>query len=121
VFLTQSYDADNWGLFVNERGFSEGVINRNAVACTANCPAPVDSNHPTVNTNYMPGDILFDIGGHYDATPHTSLWFKIDNLTNQNPGNILVGGPSNQGPGGLNPGLYDVLGRFYHVGIRITQ
>jgi outer membrane receptor protein involved in Fe transport len=121
VFLTQAYDADNWGLFVNERGFSEGVINRNWVACTANCPAPVDSNHPTVNTNYMPGDILFDIGGHYDATPHTSLWFKIDNLTNQNPGNILVGGPSNQGPGGLNPGLYDVLGRFYHVGIRITQ
>ncbi|MDB5733984.1 MAG: TonB-dependent receptor [Alphaproteobacteria bacterium] len=120
VFFNQNYDADNWGLFVNERFFSEGVINRNWVSCAAACPAPVDNNHPTVSSNYMPGELYFDLGGHYDITPHTSFWFKIDNLTNQNPGNAYSYGPANQGPNN-NPTLYDVLGRYYHIGIRITD
>ena len=120
VFFNQNYDADNWGLFINERFFSEGVINRNWVACAAACPAPVDTNHPTVSSNYMPGELYFDIGGHYDLSAHTSLWFKVDNLTNQDPGNAYSYGPANQGPNN-NPTLYDVLGRFYHVGVRITD
>lgn len=121
IFFTQSYDTDNWGFFVNERWFSEGVINRNWVACTAACPAPVDQNHPTVSSNYMPGELAFDIGGHYDLTPHSELYFKIDNLTNQNPGNAYVYTPANQSPP-LNPQLYqDILGRVYHIGFRIMD
>jgi iron complex outermembrane receptor protein len=120
ILFNQGYDADNWGLFVNERWFSEGVINRNWVACASGCPAPVDSNHPTVSSNWMPGELYFDIGGHYDISAHTQLWFKIDNLTNQNPGNAYSYGPANQGPNN-NPTLYDVLGRYYHVGVRILE
>jgi outer membrane cobalamin receptor len=120
IFLTQGYDADNWGLFVNERWFSEGQINRNWFACASACPAPVDSNHPTVNSNYMPGELYLDVGGHYDLSAHTSLWFKIDNVADKDPTNAYSYGPANQGPN-FNPGLYDVLGRFYHVGIRITD
>lgn len=121
VFFNQAYDADNWGLFVNERWFSEGVINRNWVTCTAACPAPVSSNYPTVSSNYMPGALTFDIGGHYDLSEHNQLYFKIDNVTNQNPGNAYVFTPANQSPP-LNPGLYDfILGRFYHVGFRISH
>jgi iron complex outermembrane recepter protein len=120
ILFNQGYDADNWGLFVNERWFSEGVINRNWVACASACPAPVDSNHPTVSSNWMPGELYFDIGGHYDISAHTQLWFKIDNLTNQNPGNAYSYGPANQGPNN-NPTLYDVLGRYYHVGVRILE
>ena len=63
TFFTQAYDTDSWGFFVNERWFSEGVINRNWVACASACPAPVDANHPTVNSNYMPGELYFDVGG----------------------------------------------------------
>jgi outer membrane receptor protein involved in Fe transport len=120
VFFTQGYDADSWGMFLNERWFSQGVVNRNWVACASACPAPVDINHPTVSSNYMPGELYFDIGGHYDLSPHSSLWFKIDNLTNQNPGNAYNYSPSTQSPP-TTPQLYDLLGRFFHVGFRITD
>lgn len=120
VFFTQAYDTDKWGLFLNERWFSEGVINRNWVACTAACPAPVSANFPTVSSNYMPGELYFDIGGNYNLTEHSSLYFKIDNLTNQNPGNANPFGPASQSYV-TNPQLYDVLGRFYHIGFRILD
>ena len=120
ILFNQGYDADTWGLFVNERWFSQGVINRNWFTCAANCPAPVDSNHPTVSSNYLPGELYFDIGGHYDLSQHDSLYFKIDNLTNQNPGNANVYTPLNQSSN-TNTALYDVLGRFYHIGFRITD
>jgi hypothetical protein len=69
----------------------------------------------------MPGALTFDIGGPYDLSEHNQLYFKIDNLTNQNPGNAYVFTPANQSPP-LNPGLYDfILGRFYHVGFRISH
>ncbi len=120
IFFNQAYDTDTWGLFVNERWFSEGVINRNWYACASACPAPVSSNYPTVSSNYMPGELYFDIGGHYDLSEHNQLYFKIDNVTNQNPGNAYVFTPANQSPP-LNPGLYDTLGRFYHIGFRINH
>jgi len=120
TFFTQAYDTDSWGFFFNERWFSEGVINRNWVACASACPAPVDANHPTVNSNYMPGELYFDVGGNYNLSAHSELYFKIDNLTNQNPGNAYGYNPANQGPA-TNPALYDVLGRFYHLGFRITD
>jgi outer membrane receptor protein involved in Fe transport len=120
VFFTQAYDTDTWGLFVNERWFSEGRINTNWVSCVSACPAPVDNNHPTVSSNYMPGELYFDIGGHYDLSEHSSLYFKIDNLTNQDPGNAYNYHPETQGIV-TNPALYDTLGRFYHVGFRLNH
>ena len=120
IFFNQGYDADTWGLFVNERWFSEGVINRNWYTCASACPAPVDANHPTVSSNYMPGELYLDVGGHYDLSPHSSLYFKIDNLTNQNPGNANPFTPLNQSSN-TNAALYDVLGRFYHIGFRLND
>jgi iron complex outermembrane receptor protein len=120
IFYTQAYDTDTWGLFLNERWFSEGVINRNWVACSAACPAPVNANFPTVSSNYMPGELYFDIGGHYDLSPHSSLYFKIDNLTNQNPGNANPYTPLNQSSN-INAALYDVIGRYYTIGFRIND
>jgi outer membrane receptor protein involved in Fe transport len=120
VFFHQAYDADSWGLFVNERWFSEGRINTNWVSCATACPAPVDNNHPTVNSNYMPGELYFDIGGHYDVSEHSQVYFKIDNLTNQNPGNAYSYHPETQGVV-TSPALYDTLGRFYHIGFRLMH
>ena len=121
-FFTQAYDTDRWGIFVNERFFSSGVVNRLWVACNpGSCPAPVDANHPTVNSNFMPGDLYFDIGGRFNISENTQLWFKIDNITNQNPGmgNAYNFNPANQSPS-LTTNLYDVLGRYYRVGVRLT-
>jgi len=120
VFFNQAYDTDNWGIFINERWFSEGVINRNWFTCASACPAPVDSNHPTVSSNYMPGELYFDIGGHFDLSETSSLYFKIDNLTNQNPGNAINFTPLNQSSN-TNPTLYDVIGRYYTIGFRLNH
>ena len=120
VFFTQAYDTDTWNFFVNERWFSEGEVSRLWVACGATCPVPVDNNHPTVSSNYMPGELYFDLGGHYDLSEHSQLYFKIDNLTNQNPGNAIPFGPANQSPL-TNPALYDVIDRYYHIGFRVTD
>jgi len=121
MFFTESYDAERWGLFVNERYFTAGYINHNWVQCNpGSCPVPVDGNHPTVNTNNMPSEFYLDVGGHYDLTPMSSLYFKIDNVANQSPDNAYSYGPANQGPNN-QPNLYDVLGRFYHIGIRIND
>jgi len=68
----------------------------------------------------MPGELYFDIGGHYDLSEHSSLYFKIDNLTNQNPGNANAYGQANQSYT-LAPQLYDTIGRFYHIGFRINR
>ena len=45
-----------------------------------------------------------------------SAYFKVDNLLNRDPT------PSPQTNTGLdaNPALYDLLGRFYHVGLRYS-
>ncbi|MBA2588669.1 MAG: TonB-dependent receptor [Alphaproteobacteria bacterium] len=120
IFFNQGYESDNWGLFINERWFSEGVIARAWFACASACPAPVDSNHPTVSSNYLPGELYFDVGGHYDLSEHTSLYFKIDNLTNQNPGNANPFTPLNQSSN-TNPTLYDVIGRYYTIGFRLSH
>ena len=120
MFFNQAYDADTWGFFVSERWFSEGVISRAWFACASACPAPVDANHPTVSSNYMPGELYFDIGGHYDLSPHSQLYFKIDNLTNQNPGNANPFTPLNQSSN-TNAGLYDVIGRYYTIGFRLND
>jgi outer membrane receptor protein involved in Fe transport len=80
----------------------------------------VDANHPTVSSNYMPGELYFDVGGHYDLSAHSSLYFKVDNLTNQNPGNANPFTPLNQSSN-TNPTLYDVIGRYYTIGYRITD
>ncbi len=68
----------------------------------------------------MPGEFYLDVGGHFDMTPMTSLWFKIDNAFNQSPDGAYSYGQANQSPT-IQPTLYDVLGRFYHIGIRITD
>jgi iron complex outermembrane recepter protein len=120
VFYTQAYDTDTWGLFINERWFSEGFINDNWYTCASACPAPVDANHPTVSSNYMPGELYFDIGGHYNLNEHSQLYFKVDNLTNQNPGNANPYTPLNQSSN-TNAGLYDVIGRYYTIGFRLTD
>jgi iron complex outermembrane recepter protein len=120
VFFTQAYDTDKWGFFVNERWFSQGVINRNWVTCSTACPAPLNANYPTVSSNYMPGELYFDIGGNYNLTDHSQIYYKVDNVTNQNPGNANPFGVASQSYV-TNPYLYDMIGRYYHIGFRINE
>jgi hypothetical protein len=54
-----------------------------------------------------------DIGTTYRWTDSTQLYFKVNNALNT--------APPNTGGGEVNNTLYDVIGRFYQIGIRINN
>ncbi len=109
----QSYDNDRFSLTLQERWFSDGVIGRQYVVCSTNCPVST-ANNPTIDYNRMKGAFYLDLGGSLNVTKQVSMFFKVDNLLDQDPE------PSPQTNTGLdvNPALYDTLGRFYRLGVR---
>ncbi|MEO5708137.1 MAG: TonB-dependent receptor [Alteraurantiacibacter sp.] len=108
----QSYENDDFSLFVQERWFSDGVFSNNLVACTTGCPAfnPV-TNIRTIDTNFMRGGFYVDIGGSVHVTDSITAYFKVDNLTDQAPARNYIFN---------NPTLYDQVGRTYRLGTRFT-
>jgi outer membrane receptor protein involved in Fe transport len=72
--------------------------------------------HPTINDNSMKGATYVDFGGTYNVTDQVSAYFKVDNLFNESP----APAPQTNVFYGVNPYLYDVLGRMYRVGFRMN-
>ncbi|MEO7690018.1 MAG: TonB-dependent receptor, partial [Sphingomonas sp.] len=115
----ESFETDKFSFNLQERWFSNGTYANTYVVCSAGtCPtgrsAADNTNHPTIDTNRMKGAFYLDIGGSYKLTPKFSAYFKIDNVFDKAPE------PSPQGNTGVdvNAALYDLLGRFYRVGVR---
>jgi len=115
VLATQSFSTDKWRLTLQQRWFSDGVYNNNYVVCQTNCP-PSTSIHRTINSNFMPGALYFDVSGSVNVREGMEAYFKVDNLFNKDPA------PSPQTNTGIdvNPALYDVIGRMYRVGLRFN-
>ena len=121
VLAIQSWDTDRFAFSVQERWFSDGVFGNQYITCSAGtCPvgrtATQNNNNPTIDYNTMKGATYVDISGSYKMGNGVQAYFKVDNLLNRDPT------PSPQTNTGLdaNPALYDLLGRFYHVGIRYS-
>jgi outer membrane receptor protein involved in Fe transport len=112
--FTQAWDAGNFGLTLTERWFSDGVYSREYIQCQTNCPVST-INHPTIANNVMRGATYVDLGGTYNMTGNLTAYFKIDNLLNKAP----EPAPQSTVYYGVNPYLYDVLGRMYRVGLRM--
>jgi len=112
--FTQGWDSGRYGLSLTERWFSDGVYDREYIQCQANCPVST-INHPTINNNVMKGATYVDLGGTYNVTGNVTAYFKIDNLFNEAP----QPAPQSTVYYGVNPYLYDVLGRMYRVGLRM--
>ncbi len=111
----QTWDQDDFSLTLQQRWFSDGVIGHQYVVCSpGNCPVST-ANNPTIDYNRMKGAFYFDIGGSLNVTKQVSFFFKVDNLFDHDPE------PSPQTNTGLdvNPALYDTLGRFYRIGLRM--
>jgi len=112
----QSWDTDRFAFSVQERWFSDGTFGNQYVTCGAgNCPVSTNNN-PTIDYNHMSGATYVDISGSYKFGKGLQAYFKVDNLLDREPT------PSPQTNTGLdaNPALYDLLGRFYHVGLRYS-
>jgi len=112
--FTQGWDAGKFGLTLTERWFSDGVYARENIQCQTNCPVST-INHPTIDNNVMRGATYVDLGGTYSVTGNLTAYFKIDNLLNKSP----EPAPQSTVYYGVNPYLYDVLGRMYRVGVRM--
>ena len=122
---TQSYQNDDWGFILTERWLGPGVTtNRNSIVCAVgNCPSnivgtptysasfnPVQT--PTINYNHVDSMFYLDVGFNWNISPKTSLYTKVDNVTNIRPPDI--------GQQDNNQVIYDVIGRMFHVGVRFN-
>jgi iron complex outermembrane receptor protein len=121
VLAVQTWRATGSCLSLQERWFSDGVIGGQYIECAAgSCPvgrtAADNNNYPTIDYNQMKGATYVDLSGSYEIKDGLTAYFKVANLFNKDPT------PSPQTNTGLdaNPALYDLLGRFYHVGLRYS-
>ena len=49
------------------------------------------------------------------------LFFKVDNVTNAQPPEATAAGGITQISNGMNPSIYDMLGRMFHAGVRFKM
>ena len=110
---SQSWDTDKYSLTLTERWISKGVYSNEFIECQTNCPVST-TIHPTIFNNKMKGAFYVDLGGSYKLGEKTTAYFKIDNIGNVDP----EPAPQTNLSYGINPQLYDVLGRVYRVGVR---
>jgi iron complex outermembrane receptor protein len=110
----QTYSNDIWGIDLDERWLSGGVStpNRNYLVCAPGaCPAPTIQT-PTINYNHVDAIFYFDMGLHWNYSPQTQFYTRVENLTNIRPPDI--------GTQDNNQVLYDVIGRMFRVGVRFN-
>jgi len=112
---TQSWDTDKYDLTLSERWISSGKYSNEYIECQTNCPVSTVI-HPTIYDNHMKGAFYVDLGGSWKINDKATAYFKIDNIGNVDP----APAPQANLSFGINPALYDVLGRVYRAGLRYT-
>ena len=115
LLATQGWSTDSASVTLTERWVSNGVYSNEYIECQTNCPVAT-TIHPTIDNNRMKGVLYFDLGATYKLSDRIMAYAKIDNLADRNA-------PTAPGPNvgyGLNPSLYDVLGRMYRAGVRFA-
>jgi len=115
LLATQGWSSDRASVTLTERWVSSGVYSNEYIECQTDCPVAT-TIHPTIDNNQMKGVLYFDLGATYKLTEKVMAYAKIDNLADRNA-------PTAPGPNvgyGLNPSLYDVLGRMYRAGVRFA-
>jgi iron complex outermembrane recepter protein len=115
VMAVESWEGKNFNLALTQRWFSDGVYNNEWIECQTDCPNATVV-HPTIDNNRMKGALYVDVGGTYSFSDKLTTYFKVDNLLNKDP----EPAPQTNVGYGANPFLYDVLGRMYRVGVRLS-
>jgi outer membrane receptor protein involved in Fe transport len=113
--FSQSWDTDQFNLTLGQRWISDGVYSNEYIECQTGCPVATGI-HPTILNNQMKGAFYWDLGGSWKYSKNLTVYFKIDNVTDVSPPSAPQTGTGY----GINPFLYDVLGRQYRVGARMT-
>jgi iron complex outermembrane receptor protein len=115
--LTAAYELDRLSVSLAARGFADGKFNNtNGIytVCESGCPV-VTAGHPTINYNALPGRFYVDANLSYEldvGDRATTLSFSVKNAFDKDPPPL---------PAGANLAtLYDVMGRVYRAGVRVT-
>jgi outer membrane receptor protein involved in Fe transport len=110
---SQSWDTDKYSLTLTQRWISSGKYSNEFIECQTNCPVSTVI-HPTIYDNHMKGAFYVDLGGTWKFSDKATAFFKVDNIGNVDP----AAAPQTNLSYGINPALYDVVGRVYRVGMR---
>ena len=113
--LAQSWDNDTLSVSLTERWVSAGTYSNEYIECQTGCPVSTPQ-HQTIFDKHMDGAFYWDIGASYKFSKNLSGFVKVDNVADTDP----VAAPQNNLSFGVNPALYDVLGRTYRAGLRYT-
>lgn len=113
VKLSQTWSTDSLSLMISQRWISDGVYSNEYIECQTNCPVSTITRQ-TIDNNQMKGALYIDLGGTYRATDNVTAYFAVDNVLNKDP----EPAPGTTVSYGINPYLYDALGRMYRVGFR---
>ncbi len=122
--LSANYDTEDWSLNVVGRGFSDGVYSNNFIECQSACPLS-SPDFRTINDNDIDGQWYLDMSltKRFEiAKKKAEVFLYVRNVLNTDP--VLVGnGPTGDNTPAYpqtNRNLYDVLGRVFRVGVRLT-
>jgi outer membrane receptor protein involved in Fe transport len=110
---SQSWDTDKYSLTLTQRWISSGKYSNEFIECQTDCPVSTIT-HPTIANNHMKGAFYVDLGGTWKVADKATVFFKVDNIGNVDP----VAAPQVNLSYGINPALYDVIGRVYRAGVR---
>ncbi len=103
------YALNDLSITATARGFNAGVYDNTWVS-----GVNIDDNH-------IPGATYLDLAGSYlipfEGDANVQAYFKVENLLDKDP--AVVAG-ANISALQTNPALYDVVGRNYRVGVRIS-
>ena len=113
VLSQQTWENDKLSVTLTERWFSDGTYRNDFIECQTGCPMST-LIHPTIYDNKMKGAAYLDIGASYNLSKQLQAYFKIDNVTDRAP----EAAPQTNASYGINPALYDVVGRTYRAGLR---
>jgi iron complex outermembrane receptor protein len=123
--LVANYSNDPFSVTLTARGFSSGTINNTYVECTSGCPVAT-VNNPTINENHLGGRIYFDTNVSYEFMKTdrggATVYLNVRNLFDKDPA-IVPTGPSGFAyiTQGTNPNIYDQIGRYFRLGVRLTM
>lgn len=125
--LTALYTLNDWTFNGTVRGVSSGVLSNAYIECDpGSCPV-VEAPFFTINDNSVPGAAYLDlyVARNFElGQSNAELFLSVKNVFDTDP--ELVAFPQFRGsenrPGYLptNRNLYDVLGRNFRFGVRVT-
>lgn len=122
-----NYTNEAWRASLIGRAQSTQVIDNRNIECTSSCPPPPAGGGDTIEDNTLDGFFYLDASLAYafdvGSNSRLEVFFNIRNLLNEDPG-IVPQGPTDftyVSPLSRGASGYDLMGRMYRLGFRLSM